>query len=71
MDEHVFCLKARIDDVKHQSCKPFTVFLSFRGAFGTLARNVIIRSMEEIQLLQLFTDIVSYIPKLLHPSNLP
>ena len=59
MDEHVFCLKSGIDDFKHQSCKLFTVFLDFRDAFGTLAHNIMIRSLEEIHLPQIFIDIVN------------
>ncbi len=49
MNEHVFCLKTGIDDFKHESC---------RDAFGTLSHDVMIRSLEEIQLPQLFIDIV-------------
>ncbi len=41
MNEHVFCLKTGIDDFKHESC---------RDAFGTLSHDVMIRSLEEIQL---------------------
>lgn len=55
MDENVFCLKARTLNISHVN---FLVFLDFRDAFGTLGHNVIIRSLEEIQLPQLFTDIV-------------
>lgn len=58
MNEHVFCLKTGIDDFKHESCRLYSVFLDFRDAFGTLSHDVMIRSLEEIQLPQLFIDIV-------------
>ncbi len=58
MNEHVFCLKTGIDDFKHESCRLYSVFLDFRDAFGTLSHDVMIRSLEEIQLPQLFIDLV-------------
>ncbi len=58
MNEHVFCLKTGIDDFKHESCRLYSVFLDFRDAFGTSSHDVMIRSLEEIQLPQLFIDIV-------------
>ncbi|KAL2076732.1 hypothetical protein ACEWY4_027672 [Coilia grayii] len=41
MHEHVFCLKAAIDDFKHESTKFFSVFLDFRDAFGTLPHSIL------------------------------
>lgn len=58
MNKHVFCLKTEIDGFKHESCRLYSVFLDFRDAFTTLSHNVMIRSLEEIQLTQLFIDVV-------------
>ena len=63
MNEHVFCLKTGIDYFKHESCRLYSVFLDFRDAFGTLTHNVMIKSLEEIQLPQLYIDIVKDVYK--------
>lgn len=58
MDKHLFCLKKEICDFKNPSCKLFPVFVDFRYAFGTQALNVINRTLDEIQLAYLSSDIV-------------
>lgn len=63
MCEHVFCLKTGIDDLKHESARFYAIFLDFRDAFGTLTQNVMIDSLKEIHLPQVYIDIVKDIYK--------
>ena len=58
MNEHTFCLKTGIDDFKHESSRFYAVFLDFRDAFGTLAHDIMFKSLEEIHLPQVYIDIV-------------
>lgn len=46
MNEMVLCLKAGIEDFKHETGKFFVVFLDFCDAFGTLAHNVMLKALE-------------------------
>ncbi len=58
MNEHVFCLKAGIDDFKHSSARFFTVFLDFRDAFGSLSHDVMLHALDEIRLPQPYVDVI-------------
>ena len=45
LQEHVFCLKASIDNFKHTSAKFYTAFVDIRDAYGSVDHKVMLEAM--------------------------
>ncbi len=58
LQEHVFCLKTQIEDMKHQSGRMHTVFVDLADAFGSIEHNVMPRELAQIGTPQPYCDIV-------------
>lgn len=61
LQEHVFCLKAAIDNFKHMSTKFYTTFVDIKDAYGSVDHKVMLDAMERAgypqQIIDITTDV--------------